>query len=105
MGVEILARRVLSCTRLWTLLDHGVFSHIIYLLFSNKVAFPLGLEAAVIADLGAWEGVQHHPPQPQASECQKNDRLPALRAARDARDASRNRDLNRQPPFSVHHMV
>ena len=84
------------------------------LLGALKVAFPLGLEAAVIADLGAWEGVQHHPPQPQASECQKNDRLPALRAARaacavrdarDARDASRNRDLNRQPPFSVHHMV
>ena len=73
------------------------------LLGALKVAFPLGLEAAVIADLGAWEGVQHHPPQPQASECQKNDRRPALRAARaaraarDARDASRNRDLNRQP--------
>ena len=81
------------------------------LLGALKVAFPLGLEAAVIADLGACEGVQHHPPQPQASECQKNDRRPALRAARaaraarDARDASRNRDLNRQPPFSVHHMV
>ena len=41
------------------------------LLGALKVAFPLGLEAAVIADLGAWEGVQHHPPQPQASECQK----------------------------------
>ena len=32
-------------------------------------------------------------------------RLLAARDARDARDASRNRDLNRQPPFNVFHMI
>ena len=54
------------------------------------------------------ECVQCHSSQPQACECKKkgsSPRLLAARDARDARDASRNQDLNRQPPFKVYHMV
>ena len=64
----------------------------------------------IIVGVGVWNVFSVIPHSPKHVNAKKRSppRLLALlaaRDARDARDASRNRDLNRQPPFSVYHMI